>query len=618
MSGKLYFLLFLCCLAGIPAYSIQAAEDTLSRKLNIPTRLKWIVEEDIEAGALKFELPDTSLNDLEKVNPAYRNHMNTLGSIGSAANDRIFRNNAPLLSKPGTPVYDLYVWSPQQTRYFRGNKRFSQIDFHSGTFKEQEIRLTHAQNILKNWNAGFDFHRLSVKDFTRNSDVFHSQFSLFSWYESPNKKYNLFVNGLLNTIRNQVNGGLSSDSLYESGSINNIGIKGLSTPLSNAENRLKDNFAYLRHFYLIYSDTSNSKLYLQQSSCLEKYSFTYTDQNADSAYYSNFYNGNNTYDSLGFISFTNRIGINFLSETFIPGKIILTANAGTQQTRFVQNQSRDWDNLFMESSLKWMSDSMSWKIHLNGQRVIAGEDKDNYRQIIEVSSPQKKIGYAALQLMQQQSSAGHIYRYYSGNHFRWSNDWNKLQIRSMALNYHQPKYHLSAGIQYFQLRNYLYLNEAALPEQHTRDEEIVRYTLSKRLHGKYFHFETQLILQQNSNEEVLRFPEFSSLSSIYFEGNLFKNAMQGRVGINLNYYSGYYAHAFMPASGFFHLQNIKKTGDYPIADFFISTKIKTANIFLVFENILDGIAGDHYYETPFYPEAGRTFKFGVRWRFFDN
>jgi len=61
----------------------------------------------------------------------------------------------------------------------------------------------------------------------------------------------------------------------------------------------------------------------------------------------------------------------------------------------------------------------------------------------------------------------------------------------------------------------------------------------------------------------------------------------------------------------------RKTGDYPMIDFFIHMKIKTARIFLKVENLSDGIFANRYFLTPHYPQAGRLLQFGLSWRFFD-
>ncbi|MBK7852997.1 MAG: hypothetical protein IPJ66_18245 [Bacteroidetes bacterium] len=136
-----------------------------------------------------------------------------MGTLGSAANSQLFRPDNSVYTRPSINTYDLYLFDHDRIKYYKTNKRYSDLSYHNATFREQHIGILHTQNILKNWNAGFDFNRITVKDFLPNSDVFHSRFLVFTSYQSPNKRYAFFANGFTNVIKNQVNGGISNDSL---------------------------------------------------------------------------------------------------------------------------------------------------------------------------------------------------------------------------------------------------------------------------------------------------------------------------------------------------------------------------------------------------------------------
>src|SRR5205085_4689620 len=118
---------------------------------------------------------------------------------------------------------DLQMLHSDSTKYFHTNKRFTELDYHQGNFKEQRIAIFHSQNIKQNWNAGFDFERQSVKDYMKFSNTFRSKFELYTWYFTPNKRYNLFANAMWNSVKNGVNGGTTNDSLFDNGNITNLG-----------------------------------------------------------------------------------------------------------------------------------------------------------------------------------------------------------------------------------------------------------------------------------------------------------------------------------------------------------------------------------------------------------
>jgi hypothetical protein len=82
----------------------------------------------------------------------------------------------------------------------------------------------------------------------------------------------------------------------------------------------------------------------------------------------------------------------------------------------------------------------------------------------------------------------------------------------------------------------------------------------------------------------------------------------------MRYISSYYGDAFMPATGFFYLQQTTKSFGVPVFDIITDFKIKLATLFLTVENV----KGDQVTMTPKYPIASRVFRFGVRWYFLDQ
>jgi hypothetical protein len=73
----------------------------------------------------------------------------------------------------------------------------------------------------------------------------------------------------------------------------------------------------------------------------------------------------------------------------------------------------------------------------------------------------------------------------------------------------------------------------------------------------------------------------------------------------------------MPATGIFYLQDIKKTGNYPLIGAFVNLQIKTASIFIRVDHLNAGIGSRTYYGAYGYPLQGRTLKFGVNWTLID-
>jgi hypothetical protein len=167
--------------------------------------------------------------------------------------------------------------------------------------------------------------------------------------------------------------------------------------------------------------------------------------------------------------------------------------------------------------------------------------------------------------------------------------------------------------------NHIYFNELVHPQQFDGTVEVLQLGLQKDFRFGKIKFNNAFWWQSTSEtaEIVLRLPEWLVHSTLIYESWVFDQKLLGQVGLDLHYTSAYYANAFDPATAQFYLQNDVQTNGYPLFDFFISFKIKTARVYLKMHNAGDDLFGETYYQTPHYPMPGRIFQFGFKWRFFD-
>ena len=73
-----------------------------------------------------------------------------------------FVNMSELLTRTTIRSYDIYQLKTDSVRYYSVNKKFTEIKYHSGTFKEQVVDILHTQNVMKIWNIGFSFGKLTM------------------------------------------------------------------------------------------------------------------------------------------------------------------------------------------------------------------------------------------------------------------------------------------------------------------------------------------------------------------------------------------------------------------------------------------------------------------------
>jgi hypothetical protein len=110
---------------------------------------------------------------------------------------------------------------------------------------------------------------------------------------------------------------------------------------------------------------------------------------------------------------------------------------------------------------------------------------------------------------------------------------------------------------------------------------------------------------------------------LYYQGFIFKRALFGQIGVETTYRTGYSADAYSPSLQQFYLADeindplYPKVASYPVVDLFLAADVKSLNIFLKLAHANEGLSGNGYFTTPYYPGMRRNFIFGIKWMFFD-
>ncbi len=620
---------FWVCFLMIPFIAGAQNDSTHNETIKVKTVINYTLEKDFIYGNVPVHPLDTTVSGVDKTNPPLDNQYNFLGTNGSAANDQIYSPEYSLYTVTGIKSYDLYFISPDDIFYHRTNKRFTEVNYHTGAFKESGISVLHTQNITKTWNAGIYFERMSVKDFMFNSDTYRSKFRFSTSYHSPDGRYTVFAGGIWNTINNDVNGGLTSDSLFENTPVTNLGIKGLASPIANASENVRRKTFFANQFYDLgkaVRDTAgeiigrNTYLRMQYRVSYEHKSFAYADPDPDSLFYTNFYYGPETYDSLYSNEIINRFALQKPAGAFGKSGFMRNWSQGVfvelQNIKYGQRSDSSWHNLSGGANILWKKDSVSPSVFAEASYVFDGMDEKNYRFNGILTSKQYSFGQLSFELKAGQASPDLLFRWYDGNNFIWKNDFEKISYGNLTAAYSLSKYRFRVSYSHYRILNYVYLNSASFPLQFTQSVNIDQLSVRKDFTFRNFHLDN-LFIFQNSVNIVIQLPDFISQNSLYYEKDFFGGSLRLSTGFRFAFCSKYYANEFMPALGEFYLQTEKETNGYFRTDLFVDAKIKTAVIFLKMENIADGLNGQSYFTTPHYPMPGRVFTFGLRWRFFD-
>lgn len=205
---------------------------------------------------------------------------------------------------------------------------------------------------------------------------------------------------------------------------------------------------------------------------------------------------------------------------------------------------------------------------------------------------------------------------YFSNHFQWNNDFNAQKTLRIRGGIRIPTRRLELSAEFRSINDYIYWNNEALPDQSTGFIQVIGIAANKHFIWARIHSINKLVYQKTSNASVLPLPEFTAYSSNYYENILFK-VLTFQIGFDMRYHTKYYAPTYMPATGQFHTQKIRKTGNYPFFDAFVNFHLKRARIYVKVDHFNSSFMGNDYFYTTGYPANPLSMKFGVSWNFYN-
>ena len=204
---------------------------------------------------------------------------------------------------------------------------------------------------------------------------------------------------------------------------------------------------------------------------------------------------------------------------------------------------------------------------------------------------------------------------YNSNHFRWENDYHAATYLTMNLQGQYKTIH--AGIKNTTINDYIYFDKEARPAQHDGIVSISEIYGSASTTLWRFQLEGFIAFNYVSNEEVLRLPAFQSRLKVSFAQPVFKRAAILQPSVTVQYFTKYYADAYMPALRTFYLQDEVLVGNYPFIDLALAINVKKADIYVMYSNMFLLSGNYNSFIAPHYPMRDSKIFLGINWRLFN-
>ena len=591
---------------------------------------------------------DTSLRNFQNYSPIMqpRRPMIGTGNMGLAVKPLLFEPNRTIGFDLGFHSLDAYAMDHDDIMYYQARSPFSNLYYMGSGRAEQMFKATVGQNINKNWSIGANYKRMDANGIYDNQRGDHLNAAIFNWYQSPNKRYNIFANAVFNTLKAEENGSLfgNLDSLD-----NNVSTDALPVNLTSAKQISRRNSVLIKQSYFIGRidtvDQEISKKVLPTNKI--SYLFNYTNET-----FSFFKNENDagdllvlpqglidaaaTNDSTNVKHLRNEFVYSFFlrgkSGSFIKNELKVDVGIRHDYYKYMQ-QARyaDLTNYYLYNStfqnvslLGALGYRFSNRMDLNVdvQQIFQGRQAGDY--LYEVKSNvllSNAAGRIVLGAYMQNKSPEELYNRYFGNHYNWVNDFDRTKTINFSFNYLNDRYKFEAGAEYFLIDNYMYFGQDGAvgikPLQNDGSLSLLKVTLGKKFNFGRFHLDSYVVYQKTDKESILRTPEVYTFNSFYVNQTFFK-FLNTDLGFDLRYNTEYLSYAYSPAASQFYIPaNDNRLKAEPVLDVWIRASLRKANLFVKYDYVNQGLLTKDYQTVENYLMPKRMLKFGVSWNFYD-
>ncbi|WP_121964147.1 putative porin [Myroides sp. N17-2] len=525
----------------------------------------------------------------------------------------------------------------EDIKYYSAPTPYTDLYYRSVMKQGQNLDAFITLNTSKNLNffVGYKGLRSLGKYINQLSST--GNFRIGSSYQSENKKYLMRTHFTAQDIMNKENGGIRDLDLFESSVKPYNKRERLNVYYRDVETMLKGKRLYLNHQYQLNNSFENGLLLTHEFTYEDKF-FEFKQENINNQYTDKKHFGDAFQSTIKnktrYYNIFNRVGAAYQSDVVgrFEGFVDFYKYRYNYKSIAHVNGTLVPDQLEKNITMiggRYIYHKDNWKANALISTSLGNDKTSN----IEASLNYKFSEEIAFDLgYQNLSRMGNLnYYLYQSDYvnYNWYNEFKNEKINQFDASFTTPWVKLSGT--YSVLKDKLYFSNDATefdkfgipqqvlvtPKQYNGTINYLSLQAEKDFRfGKFGLDNTVLYQKVDQNDNILNVPQFVTRNTLYFTDAFFDKALKFQTGITLSYFSKYYANDYNPLIGDFFVQDKVEIGNYPVFDFFINMKIRTARIYIMLEHFNSSMTGYKYYSAPNNPYKDFTFRFGVTWNFF--
>lgn len=587
-----------------------------------------------------------------------------LGNTGTASRSILFSPRFEPGWDPGFHAFDTYKWKPERARFFNTTRPYSELNYMLASRSEQIIEVLHTQNINPNWNFLFQYRLISSPGFFKNQKSNHNNYTITSWFQSTNRRYNNYFVFLGNKLQSSENGGIQDTAnflddpvfkdrftiLTKIGGDSPYGTDFFDTRIGTG-NKHSEFILLMRQQYdlgkkdsLVTDSTVIPLFYprLRFEHTISYSTYKYVFEDApyrsntgyayfpDSAYYQDNYGyAINSQDTVYFRDRWKEMVNDFSLIQFPDAKNLhqfIKVGAALQNlSGEFSAQDKSFYNVYGHAEYRIRTRNQRWDIEANGKLYFTGLNAGDFH--VQASLQRyvsKALGYLRLGFENSNRTPSFIFdsrsSYYLLNPAR---DFKKENSTHLSADIFNPGLKLRLSGDYFLMTNYTYVSDYYKLQQEAALFNVLQLGLQKTVKlGKSLNWHMEVYFQQVIGNAPVNLPLIFTRNRIAYEGNLGFRNLDMATGVEFRYHTPYKADGYSPALGQFYYQDsIQISQNLPDFAAYIHFRIKPFKSFLRFENLntartLGGFGfTNNNLAAPNYPYPGLVIRLGIYWSF---
>ena len=587
-------------------------------------------------------------------------------------------HDQPYTPQMGARVKHFGYFEKEDVPYYEVPSAYTELFFKSTFQQGQFLDTSLAINTSPKFNIAVSFRGFRSMGKYLSALSRSRQFRLSTQYQTYNQRYRLRMHQTTQSLENQVNGGLTNDSVYffenapnyieadnegnpvldENGNEQIVFFDGfldrnrLGTQIQ-ADNVLEGKRYFMEHRYQmlpVAKDTTVYKIAVGYSASLEnkKYKF---NQNRPGPYFFENYEVTNVRDSTSFNTLENKLYIHYRDKAL--GQFQLDLYHHNWDYTLGPNEYEKDTLLSDQIKTSQLAVQAHWEKELLGisTNVMGYQslNKDYATQALTLDVKRSVVKDITLGASYKYRSQPLNFNFYLAESdykvYNWDNtNLENQQFNTRSVFISHPKWGRIKG-EWTAINNYTFFNNrTGLDDlnkkfrvevfQTDRKIEYLKARFDQRIDFGNFSWVNNVQYQKVNQEEdpdailsgpiALNVPEWLIRSTLMLTSSIFNKALFFQTGATFVFFTDYYADQYNPLLAEFVTQNNTKIGEYPRVDFFFNAKIKSSRIFLKLENIsapiehlIDIDTPYDYYAAPFVPYRDFSIRFGLIWNFFE-